>query len=218
MDPINIIVVEDHEFVRQALTLTLARVGDAVKCLQAGDAQEAIKHLEANPFCDLIVVDLMLPGIDGYELLEIISKRFRSVPAIVLSAVDDEEFIEKAFSSGANGFVSKTATSDEILSSVKIVMDGGSIRPAKKQAGSVRTPGYRSKDVSQLAQEYGLTSAQTRVLSLLAQGLNNNDIAEQLGLQNGTVRVHVSAVFKAMGVKNRSQALLALAKGGMKVQ
>lgn len=217
MDSINIIIVEDHEIVRQALTMTLSHLGPNVTCQQAENAQQAVKLLESNPFCDLVIVDLMLPDVDGYELLRIISKRFASVPAIVFSAVDNEEYIEKAIDYGANGFVSKTATSHEIIQSVRIVLDGGSVRPTKKQAGTVRALVAAGKDVSELAKGYKLTQAQTRVLELLAQGLNNQDIAEQLKLQNGTVRVHVSAVFKAMGVSNRSQALLALAKGGLKV-
>lgn len=217
MEETNIIIVEDHQIVRQALRMTLSRLSEKTICHEAQNAHEAIELLEKNPFCDLIMVDLMLPEIDGYQLLEIISEKFASIPAIVFSAVDTDEFVDKAMNAGASGFISKNASSEEIVASVQTVLDGGTVRPRIGKLNSVKQLVNQGKNASELAKEYKLTAAQTKVLEQLAKGLSNEDIANTLNLKNGTVRVHVSAIFKAMGVSNRSQAVLKLTKGGMKV-
>ena len=98
----RILIIEDHVLVREAMALTLAQVGEGVSCQQASNATEAIAMLEADPDCDLLVVDLMLPEINGFSLLGIIAKRFPDVPALVVSALDDRESVQRAMKAGAS--------------------------------------------------------------------------------------------------------------------
>ena len=149
----------------------------------------------------------MLPDMNGFSLLAVLGKRFPDVPAIVVSAMDDDASIRRAIKGGASGFVSKSSSGEEMLQAVRIVLEGGVHTPDTKD----RAPGRRSgAPVSQ-------TAAQTRVLELLAQGKTNREIADLLGLSEGTVKVHMSAIFRAMGVSNRSQALVVISRHGARL-
>ena len=214
----RILIIEDHVLVREAMALTLAQVGEGVSCQQASNATEAIAMLEADPDCDLLVVDLMLPEINGFSLLGIIAKRFPDVPALVVSALDDRESVQRAMKAGASGFVSKASPSNTLIEAVRTVLAGGVFTP---DAASGADNGNRSRRTSQASQafveRFQLTAAQGRVLELLAQGKSNRDIAELLGLSEGTIKVHVSAILRALGVTSRAQALLMMTRAGLRV-
>ena len=125
----RILIIEDHVLVREAMALTLAQVGEGVYCEQATNATDALALLEANPNCDLLVVDLMLPEINGFSLLGIIAKRFPDVPALVVSALDDRESVHRAMKAGASGFVSKASSSNTLVEAVRTILAGGVFTP-----------------------------------------------------------------------------------------
>ena len=215
----RILIIEDHVLVREALALTLAQVGEGVHCQQASNATDALALLEADPDCDLLVVDLMLPEINGFSLLGVIAKRFPDVPALVVSALDDRESVHRAMKAGASGFVSKASPSNTLIEAVRTVLAGGVFTP---EAATGTSPGVdsgnRNRRASQaFAERFQLTAAQGRVLELVAQGKSNRDIAEFLGLSEGTVKVHVSAILRALGVTSRAQALLLMTRAGLRV-
>ncbi len=211
----RILIIEDHVLVREAMALTLAQVCEGVYCEQATNATDALALLESNPNCDLLVVDLMLPEINGFSLLGIIAKRFPDVPALVVSALDDRESIQRAMKAGASGFVSKASSSNTLVEAVRTILAGGVFTPEATTGGD---GGNRSRRASQaFAERFQLTAAQGRVLELVAQGKSNRDIAEFLGLSEGTVKVHVSAILRALGVTSRAQALLMMTRAGLRV-
>lgn len=212
----RILIIEDHVLVREAMALTLAQVGEGVYCQQASNANEALALLEADPDCDLLVVDLMLPEINGFSLLGVIAKRFPDVPALVVSALDDRESVQRAMKAGASGFVSKASPSNTLIAAVRTVLAGGVFTPEATSGSS--DGGSRNRRASQaFAERFQLTAAQGRVLELVAQGKSNRDIAEFLGLSEGTVKVHVSAILRALGVTSRAQALLMMTRAGLRV-
>ncbi len=212
----RILIIEDHVLVREAMALTLAQVGEGVHCQQASNATDALALLEADPDCDLLVVDLMLPEINGFSLLGVIAKRFPDVPALVVSALDDRESVQRAMKAGASGFVSKASPSNTLIEAVRTVLAGGVFTPEAATGSS--DGGNRSRRASQaFAERFQLTAAQGRVLELVAQGKSNRDIAEFLGLSEGTVKVHVSAILRALGVTSRAQALLMMTRAGLRV-
>ena len=172
----RILIVEDHALVREAMSQTLARLEPGLECVEAACSEQAIAMLEQHDDWDLAVVDLMLPDLNGISLLGIMAKRFPDVPAVVVSAFDDQASVRRAMRAGASGFVSKARS-------------GGS-----------------------LAERFGLTAAQCRVAELLGQGKTNREIAELLGLSEGTIKVHMSAIFRAMNVRNRAQALVLISR------
>ncbi len=202
----RILVIEDHALVREGLLLALRALeepGSAAEILGAHDADEATRLLEANEDFDLALLDLMLPGTGGLAFLGVMRKRYPHVPVLVLSALDDADTVAKAMRQGAAGFVSKASPTHVLLGALREVLAGEIWLP----------PEYREltgkrKRVKTVAERYGLTKSQARVLELLAEGKSNRDIAEMLCVTEGTVKIHVSAIFRSLGVNNRSQALL----------
>lgn len=202
----RILVIEDHALVREGLLLALKALEEAdatAEIIGARDADEATQLLEANDDFDLALLDLMLPGTGGLAFLGVMRKRFPHVPVVILSALDDADTVLKAIRGGAAGFVSKASQTDVLLGALREVLNGEIWLP----------PEYREltgkrKRAKTVAERYGLTRSQARVLELLAEGKTNRDIAEMLDVTEGTVKIHVSAIFKSLGVNNRSQALL----------
>ena len=207
----KILVVEDHVLVREAMSQTLMRLEEEVRCSGFKAADEALAELERDPEWDLAVIDLMLPDMNGFSLLAILAKRFPDVPAIVVSALDDSASIQRALKAGASGFVPKSCSSEELLDAIRIVLNGGVYTPKEDATGARRRSGAPVQD------RFGLTTAQTRVMELLAQGRTNREIAEPLGLSEGTVKVHMSAIFRALNVTNRAQAVLVITRHGSRV-
>jgi DNA-binding NarL/FixJ family response regulator len=203
---VRILVIEDHALVREGLLLALRALeenGAPAEVQGAKDADDAAAILAENDDFDLIVLDLMLPGTSGMAFLGVIRKRHPHIPVVILSALDDGDTVMKAMRHGAAGFVSKASPTDMLLGALREVLAGEIWLPPeyRDQAGKRR----RSKTV---ADRFGLTKSQARVLELLAEGKTNREIADMLDVTEGTVKIHVSAIFKALNVSNRSQALL----------
>lgn len=204
-EQMKMLVVEDHALVREAMAQTLMRLDAAVVCVEASDGETALQRLDEGSF-DLAIVDLMLPDMNGFALLGVMAKRFPDVPAIVVSAMDDEASVRRAIKGGASGFVSKTHSGEELLRAVRVVLEGGVHTPdAPVTAAGRRRDGC-------VSEQFGLTVAQTRVMEFLAQGKTNREIADVLGLSEATVKVHMSAIFRALGVSSRAQALVVIAR------
>lgn len=201
----KILIVEDHALVREAMAQSLSRLESGVECFEAADGDEALAVLESQPDLDLAVVDLMLPDVNGFSLLAILGKRFPDMPAIVVSAMDDDASVRRALAAGASGFVSKASSGEVLALAVREVLEGGMPTPRASPPGR----GGRSRSA---AERYGLTSAQNRVAELLATGGSNREIAAKLGLTEGTVKVHMTAIYRALGVSSRSQALVLLSR------
>lgn len=212
----RLILVEDHVLVREGMAQTLRRMGPSTTVCEVSDAPEALEILRADPAIDLVVLDLMLPGMNGFSLLSLLRKEFPALPIIVVSGITDGATVSRALRQGAAGFVSKTSSGDVLLEAVADVMAGKIHSPLDsdhKTAPMPRVTGPRRQDDP--GNLYRLTQAQVRVLELLAQGYGNREIAERLGLSEGTVKVHTSAIFRALKVSNRAQVLLVLQRDGV---
>jgi len=211
----KILIVEDHALVREAMAQTLSRLEPGIECVEAKGADDALAKLESAADWDLAIIDLMLPDMNGFSLLGVIAKRFPDVPALVVSALDDRESVQRALKAGASGFVSKASPSNTLIEAVRTILAGGVFTPDSASGGN---DGNRNRRASQaFAERFQLTAAQGRVLELVAQGKSNRDIAEFLGLSEGTVKVHVSAILRSLGVTSRAQALLMMTRAGLRV-
>ncbi|MCX7897263.1 MAG: response regulator transcription factor [Rhodocyclaceae bacterium] len=200
------LVIEDHALVREGLVLALKALeepGQTLAIEGVANAEEANALLNEDDDFDLIVLDLMLPGTSGMAYLGALRKRYPHIPVVVLSALDDVETVCKAMRQGAAGFISKASPTDTLLTALREVLAGEIWWP----------PAYREmihmrRRPKTVAERFGLTRSQARVLELLAEGKTNREIGELLNVTEGTVKIHVSAIFKALGVTNRAQALL----------
>lgn len=193
------LVVDDHALVREVLMQILRQLDKEVVCSGARNADEALHLLEDGHY-DLMLLDLLMPGVNGVNFLDTLRTRFPELPAVVVSALDDPETMARAMRHGAAGFVPKASSREELLKALRTVMTGVVCLPWQLHEGG---GGGHS-----LAERYGITPGQMRVLALLSHGKTNREIANRLGLSEGTVRIHVSAILRALKVSNRSQAML----------
>jgi len=157
-----------------------------------------------------VLMDLAMPNMDGFSALEIIRRQYPAVPVAVISAYDDLPTVTRVINNGASGFIPKAYSGNAMLAALRDILDGHIFRPsAASQAkmDAVKTRPIVSGSVSPT--EIGLTDRQAQVLALMMRGLSNRDIAKQLDLTEGTVKIHATAVFKALGVSSRAEAMVA---------
>lgn len=211
---LKLLVVEDHALVREGLVQVLQELDSEVTIVEAADCDLATQSLlEDGPF-DLLLLDLGLPGLDGLSFLATLRKRYPGMRVVVLSGYDDAGTINKAMKSGAAGFVPKSYPSDRLLNALRVVIGGDVFAPDVLGMPKVAVP--RAAAVGWVNPEKaGLTERQTEVLRLMAKGRPNRDIARLLGLSEGTVKIHLSSVFRVLGVNSRAQAIVAISRKGI---
>ena len=204
----NFVIADDHPLFRGALKQALAGMGEGSSVAEAGDF-EGVKSLIADGRdVDLVLLDLTMPGASGLSGLIALRGIDSIVPIVVVSAHDDPVTIRRALELGASGFISKSASMEEIRRAVQAVLDGGVVTPEGLDLGEERDP-----EISDLiARLQSLTPQQTRVLGMLAEGLLNKQIAYELGVSEATIKAHVSAILQKLGVDSRTQAVIRLSK------
>ena len=158
---------------------------------------------------NMVLLDLHMPGKDGFSALEVFSKDFPTMPVVIISASTLRHDIRRALDNGAMGYIPKESTSSVMLNALRLILDGGIYVPANMLHADTSTT------ASDNDQTRGLTPRQIEVLSLLVQGCANKEIALKLQLAEATVKMHVTAIFKALGVSNRTQAAMAVEKQGI---
>jgi DNA-binding NarL/FixJ family response regulator len=210
----KILVVDDHPLIQQALRQVLATLDPTLEFLEAQDASEAHAALSREPDTDLILLDLALPGCDGFQLLEDLRREWPGMPVLVLSATHDRETVEHALDLGAMGFIPKTANTRVLLEALQLVLAGGVYVPNEPGRTSAS---LRSRASFTRPEQLGLTLRQADVLKLLVQGKPNKLICRDLKLSEGTVKVHVSAILRALNVRNRTQVVIELARRGVRL-
>jgi DNA-binding NarL/FixJ family response regulator len=189
-------VADDHPIMRDALTSALAALGD-VSFVEAADAAGTLAMLDAHPELDCVLVDLRMPGANGIETIRELRARAPGVPVVVVSAEEQSGHVNALLALGVSGYVPKSEPPDVIVSAVRLVLAGGTYVPPRLMAAAVREPALPE-----------LTPRQEEVLRLLARGLPNKSIANALGVSEGTIKVHLIAVFRALNVRNRTAAVL----------
>ena len=209
----KILIIDDHPLIQEALKHVLAALDPTLELVQAQDASDAHAALSREPDTDLILLDLTLPGCDGFELLADLRREWPGMPVLVLSATHDRETVEHALDLGAMGFIPKTANTRVLLDALRLVLSGGVYVPAESaQANGALRPRSVTRP-----EQLGLTLRQADVLKLLVQGKPNKLICRDLRLSEGTVKVHVSAILRALNVRNRTQVVIELARRGVRL-
>jgi DNA-binding NarL/FixJ family response regulator len=205
----KILVIDDHPLIVDALVQLLPQLDPTLAILTAGDPTEAMDVLDNEPEIALVLLDLALPGARGLDFLADLKLDYPGVPIAILSATHDSATVLAALGAGAQGFIPKSAKADALLDAVRYVLDGGVYLPADAPA----MPSGDGVHVEPGA--LGLTARQTDVLKLLVQGKPNKLICRDLTLSEGTVKVHVSAILKALRVRSRTEAIAVLARRGI---
>ncbi|MFO1324928.1 MAG: response regulator transcription factor [Burkholderiales bacterium] len=207
----KILVVDDHPLILHALSQVLPGIGTDLTILGAADRDETFTQLARHRDCALVLLDLALPGAHGLAMLAELRASYPRLPIVVLSATHDRPTIGAALAAGARGFIAKTSDPAALLDAVRTVLAGG--QHVTRDIAPTRTTVVDGVSIDVL----GLTQRQSEVMLLLAQGKPNKLICRDLRLSEGTVKVHVSAILKALNVHSRSQVIVELARRGIHV-
>lgn len=206
------LIADDHSLFRDGCKLLLKSIDPKVEITEAADFDETLKALDKKNAYDLILLDLRMPKLGEVEGLKKVRHLAPSTPLVVVSAMDDPYYAQKAMDYGAASYIPKSSSHSLISSALKLILAGGHYVPPTLLNKPVAAPrAERSK--SELEAAYAdaakkLTPRQMDVMRLLARGESNKGIAEALGLSEGTVKVHVAAILKALKATNRTQAVL----------
>ncbi|MCG8358939.1 MAG: response regulator transcription factor [Kiloniellales bacterium] len=206
----KILIVDDHWVFRAGLKHLVESLGPDVLVLEADTFEEAFRLASQNKDLDLVVLDLLMPDSDPFTGLRELREAFPTVPVVVLSVLEQRRDVIRAIELGAMGYIPKAATGEEIIKALQHVLAGDIFVPralldtkAKRAPNAEVSPATQA-DNRRLVET--LTQRQREVFELLAQGKSNPEIARELGVSAHTVRIHISAILRALGVSNRTQA------------
>ncbi len=197
-------IADDHQLYRDALSILVQRLDSAVE-IETVSSYAALLSLAAQGgSCDVMLVDLNMPGMSYYEGIGQLSRDYPDTPIIVITSSDKPDDVAKALDAGALGLILKSTDSEDILASLRLMLNSGvSIHP------STISVKKKDKSLAQASTLEGLTPRQREVLHKLCQGDSNKRIALDMDLSESTVKLHVRAILRGLGVENRTQAVLA---------
>jgi DNA-binding NarL/FixJ family response regulator len=210
-------IVDDHALVRRGMAHVVRECFADADVEEAADADEAMRVMEELS-ADIALVDVRLPVHDGLDLLHDMKARWPEVPVIMLTTFDHAHYVRRALSEGAAGYLLKDATPEDLEQAIKVALSGG---------GNVLSPrviqnlfeamemGDADEHEPHRRPAANLTQRETDILALLAEGKSNRDISRSLFLSEKTVKAHLAAIFRKLGVSNRTQAAMAAVSMGI---
>lgn len=220
----KILLVDDHSLITDALKVLLLDLDPQAQIFTAADAPGAEQLAAEHQDADLMLLDLGLPGATGTSLLEKLTTVYPDLKILVLSGVQDQRSVMRVLQLGAAGFVPKSMATDNLVSAIRFVLSGGVYIPADLLEDATRGAqmlGLPERGRDMLGRPSGgrvqLTERQEQVLQLLARGAPIKIVCRELNLSEGTVKTHVTAIYRAFGASNRTEALLAARRNGYDV-
>jgi DNA-binding NarL/FixJ family response regulator len=215
------LVVDDHALIRDAMRGVLKELRDEAIVLGAASSGQAMDLIPQHPDLALILLDLQLPDRDGIEVLGELRELYPAISVVMLSAFNDRDNVVRALDHGALGFIPKTDSRDVLLGALRLILAGGIYIPPEILTAGPAAPAAPDKPAAAKRPspaELGLTERQVDVLALMMEGKSNKLICRALDLAEPTVKNHVSAILKALGVTNRTEAVLAVAALGWELR
>lgn len=216
----KVLVVDDHPLMAEALALALQSLQGGAIVETAQELDGAMRLAGAAPAPDMVLLDLGLPGCSGLEALHRFRERFPALPVVVVSASSEIPAILSALDLGAMGYIPKNSPREVMVNAVRLIAAGGIYIPSEAVASrpSASHASFSAARTSRLtAKDLGLSPRQADVLALLLKGLPNKLIARTLDISENTVKAHVSAVLRALGVTSRTHALIAASRLGLRL-
>jgi two-component system nitrate/nitrite response regulator NarL len=195
----KILIVDDHPLFRAGFHAVLEQSALEAGVLSVSSVPEALQAMQRDGDIGLVLLDIHLKGDDGFNALKVIGARFPTTACIMISGDEQDGVASRAVAAGASGFIPKSFTADEMVAAIQQVLAGDVFTPPKSNVASEPT---------------GLTLRQLEVIAMLGRGFSNKEIARALDVAERTVKAHVSAVFEALNVRNRTQAVLVAQRRG----
>jgi DNA-binding NarL/FixJ family response regulator len=206
----DVLVVDDHALFREGLKFLLRELDGSLGIDEAPDCAAALARVAARRY-DLVLLDLNLPGLRGMDALAALLGAVPGTPTVVLSGEDDPQLVRSAIKAGAMGFIPKSSTHEVLIQALRLVFAGGVyLPPAALDTHTAAAPAAGAATL-------GLTPRQMDVLRCVIQGKPNKSIARDLDISEGTVKAHLSAVMQALNARNRTEAVYAAAKLGLRL-
>jgi DNA-binding NarL/FixJ family response regulator len=213
----RILIVDDHALVRRGLHYVVKEGFPDAETTEAESAAAALEHIQDGLEIDIALVDVRMPDLDGLELLRAIKVDRPDLPVIMLSTYDNAPYVKRALADGASGYLLKDATPEDLSQAINVALSGsGNVLSPRviqnlfeehEAAGRDHANGRRG--------EYNLTQREHDILAHLAEGRANREIAGRLYLSEKTVKAHLAAIFRKLGVTNRTQAAMMAVQMGV---
>jgi DNA-binding NarL/FixJ family response regulator len=201
---VRVLIVDDHPLFRQGMKALLLGLDATIDCSEAGDVAAAVQVAVEGAQFDLVLLDLGLPGLSGLDALGEIKRAFDGAAVVIVSGEEAPSLVRDAISAGAAGYVPKSTDPSVTLQALRLVIANGTYLPPIAIAGfatGVARPAGGTQPAPQLSPR------QVEILRLLLQGQSNKVIARRLDIAEGTVKAHLWAVYQALGVASRGQAM-----------
>ena len=204
------LIADDHPLFREAVGQILMTQHPELQVSQAHDIVEVQRCLNTNDTIDLLLLDLHMPGAYGFSAVAFAKTHYPNIPVLVISAHEKPEVMHKAISFGAKGFLSKSAGIDEIQTAVNTVLSGKNYLP---EVARSYLPPPQEEEKCNIVEAIGtLTPQQYLVVTMVARGLLNKQIAYELDVTEATIKAHLTAIFKKLGVRTRTQVAVAVSQ------
>ncbi|MFC6330907.1 response regulator [Alloalcanivorax gelatiniphagus] len=203
----KILIADDHPLFRAALRQAVDVSFQRAEIVEADSLASLEKLGEDQVPFDLILLDLHMPGTHGFSGLIYLRELYRKVPVVVISANEAVEVVQRSLQFGADGFIPKSASVEAMTRALSRIMDGERWVPEYARRHAPPDPGEFAGMRERITQ---LTPQQFRVMGMLMEGMQNKVIAYELDVSEATVKAHMTAIFRKLGVRNRTQAVLAL--------
>lgn len=216
MSRIKVLVADDQAIVAEGLCALLSVEDDLKVSGIAENGQEVLSILEENP-ADVILMDIRMPIMNGVECTKKVVEKYPQTKVLILTTFDDDEYIREAMNNGAAGYMLKDLTAEKLTAAIINVYHGNTVMHKKitqKIMSGMRT-GSSKKSVIRTEDGGGLTSRETEVLKLLAKGLTNSEIADELFLSLGTVKNYITLLYDKLGIKGRTKLMIYAIDAGL---
>jgi len=213
----RILIVDDHALVRRGMTYVVKEGFPDADVVEADGAATALDEARKAPF-DLALVDVRMPDLDGLELLRTLKTDAPEMPVVMLSTYDNAPYVKRALADGAAGYLLKDATPEDLAQAINVAMSGsGNVLSPRVIQNLFEEHGAAGRDNGSNGRrgEYSLTQREHDILALLAEGRANREIAQRLYLSEKTVKAHLAAIFRKLGVTNRTQAAMMAVQMGV---
>ncbi|MFY0602890.1 MAG: response regulator transcription factor [Flavobacteriaceae bacterium] len=213
---LKVCIAEDNYFLVKTIKEKLSFFDDIVIKFHANNGAELVGKLEENSNVDVVLMDIQMPEMDGIRATEIIKNKYPQIKVIMLTVLDDDNYVFEAIKAGANGYLLKEVNAENLYKSIQEVINGGApMTPsiALKTLNLLRNPliSNEKQDVEKIK----LSKRETEILIQLSKGLNYQEIAENLIISPSTVRKHIENIYKKLHVHNKLEAVLKAQKNNL---